>query len=112
MHEHAHSHGLIDPSIKRSRRGLRAVGLSLAVLGLTASAQMAIYLASGSVALLADLIHNFGDAATAIPLGIAFLLRSERAERGAGLFVVLAIFVSACVAGYEAIDRLINPQTP
>jgi cation diffusion facilitator family transporter len=112
MHEHAHSHGLIDPSIKRSRRGLRAVGLSLAVLGLTASAQVSIYLTSGSVALLADLIHNFGDAATAFPLGIAFLLRSERAERGAGLFVVLAIFVSACVAGYEAIDRLINPQTP
>jgi hypothetical protein len=50
---------------------------------------------SGSVALLADLIHNFGDAATAIPLGIAFLMRSESAERGAGLFVVLAIFVSA-----------------
>jgi cation diffusion facilitator family transporter len=112
MHEHAHSHGLIDPSIKRSRQGLRAVALSLAVLGLTALIQLAIYLASGSVALLADLIHNFGDAATAIPLGIAFLLRSERAERGAGLFVVLAIFVSACVAGYEAVARLINPQTP
>ncbi|HEV7562448.1 MAG TPA: cation diffusion facilitator family transporter [Solirubrobacterales bacterium] len=112
MHEHAHSHGLIDPSVKRSRQGLRAVALSLAVLGLTALIQLAIYLASGSVALLADLIHNFGDAATAIPLGIAFLLRSERAERGAGLFVVLAIFVSACVAGYEAVARLINPQTP
>jgi cation diffusion facilitator family transporter len=112
MHEHAHSHGLIDPRIKRSRRGLRAVGLSLAVLGLTASAQMAIYLASGSVALLADLIHNFGDAATAIPLGIAFLLRSEVAERRAGLFVVLAIFVSACVAGYEAVLRLVEPQRP
>jgi cation diffusion facilitator family transporter len=112
MHEHAHSHGLIDPSIKRSRAGLRAVGLSLAVLGLTALIQVGIYLASGSVALLADLIHNFGDAATAIPLGIAFLLRSERAERVAGLFVVLAIFISACVAGYEAIDRLIDPETP
>jgi cation diffusion facilitator family transporter len=112
MHEHAHSHGLIDPGVKRSRQGLRAVGLSLAVLGLTALIQLAIYIVSGSVALLADLIHNFGDAATAIPLGIAFLLRSERAERGAGLFVVLAIFVSACVAGYEAVDRLINPETP
>lgn len=109
---HGHSHGLIDPSIKRSREGLRAVGLSLAVLGLTALAQVAIYVASGSVALLADLIHNFGDAATAIPLGIAFLLRSERAERGAGLFVVLAIFVSACVAGYAAIARLIHPEAP
>jgi cation diffusion facilitator family transporter len=109
---HGHSHGLVDPSIKRSREGLRAVGLSLAVLGLTALAQVAIYAATGSVALLADLIHNFGDAATAIPLGIAFLLRSERAERGAGLFVVLAIFISACVAGYEAISRLIDPQAP
>jgi cation diffusion facilitator family transporter len=110
--DHGHSHGLVDPSIKRSRAGLRAVGLSLAVLGLTALAQVVIYTSSGSVALLADLIHNFGDAATAIPLGIAFLLRSERAERGAGLFVVLAIFISACVAGFEAVSRLINPQTP
>jgi len=111
-HGHGHSHGLLDPSIKRSREGLKAVGLSLAVLGLTALAQVAIYLSTGSVALLADLIHNFGDAATAIPLGIAFLLRSESAERGAGLFVVAAIFVSACVAGVEAISRLIHPQTP
>jgi cation diffusion facilitator family transporter len=109
---HGHSHGLVDPSIKRSREGLRAVGLSLVVLGLTALVQLVIYLASGSVALLADLIHNFGDAATAIPLAIAFLLRSERAERGAGLFVVFAIFVSACVAGIESVSRLINPQTP
>jgi cation diffusion facilitator family transporter len=111
-HDHGHSHGLIDPSIKRSRAGLRAVGLSLAVLGLTALAQVAIYVATGSVALLADLIHNFGDAATAIPLGIAFLLRSESAERKAGLFVVFAIFVSACVAGMEAVNRLINPHSP
>jgi cation diffusion facilitator family transporter len=111
-HGHGHSHGLIDPSIKRSRAGLRAVGLSLLVLGLAALAQLAIYVATGSVALLADLIHNFGDAATAIPLGIAFLLRSERAERVAGLFVVFAIFVSACVAGVEAVSRLIHPREP
>jgi divalent metal cation (Fe/Co/Zn/Cd) transporter len=111
-HGHGHSHGLIDPSIKRSRAGLRAVGLSLAVLGLTALAQMTIYVLTGSVALLADLIHNFGDAASAITLGIAFMLRSESAERKAGLFVVLAIFASACVAGVEAVNRLINPQTP
>jgi cation diffusion facilitator family transporter len=109
---HGHSHGLIDPSIKRSRAGLRAVGISLAVLGLTALIQLAIYIATGSVALLADLIHNFGDAATAIPLAIAFLLRSERAERGAGLFVVLAIFISACVAGVESVQRLLHPQEP
>jgi len=84
--------------------------LSLLVLGLTALIQVAIFASSGSIALLADLIHNFGDAATAIPLGIAFALRSQRAERGAGYFVVLAIFVSACVAGYEAVDRLLSPE--
>jgi cation diffusion facilitator family transporter len=109
---HGHSHGLVDESIKRSREGLIAVGLSLAVLGLTATVQLAIFIASGSVALLADLIHNFGDAATAIPLAIAFLLRSQKAERIAGLFVVAAIFISACVAGAEAVSRLIHPQTP
>ncbi len=109
---HGHSHGLVDESIKRSREGLKAVGLSLAVLAVAALAQTAIFLASGSVALLADLIHNFGDAGTAIPLGAAFLLRSARAERIAGLFVVAAIFISACVAGVEAISRLIHPQTP
>lgn len=111
-HEHGggHSHGLIDPSIKRSRAGIRAVVLSLIVLAITALAQLAIFAISGSVALLADLIHNFGDAATAIPLGIAFALRSERAERGAGYFVVAAIFVSACGAGYEAVARLVHPE--
>lgn len=107
---HGHSHGLVDPSIVRSRAGLRAVAQSLAVLGATALAQLAIFFLTGSVALLADLIHNFGDAATAIPLGAAFYLRSFRAEKIAGLFVVLAIFVSACVALYETIARLIDPQ--
>src|SRR3954447_5775427 len=109
-HGHSHSHGLVDESIKRSREGLRAVGLALLVLGLTAAAQLAVFVASGSIALLADLIHNVGDAATAIPLGIAFAIRSARAERWAGLAVVFAIFVSACVAGYEAVARLIHPQ--
>ena len=60
----------------RSRAGLRTVALSLGILGLTALAQTAIFVATDSVALLADLVHNFGDAATAIPVGIAFLLRS------------------------------------
>jgi len=78
----------------------------------TAALQAAIFLASGSVALLADLIHNAGDALTAVPLGIAFVLRSARAERVAGLVVVAAIFISACVALYETIERLINPQNP
>jgi cation diffusion facilitator family transporter len=111
-HDHGHSHGLVDPSIKRSREGVRAVTFSLAVLGATAIAQTLVYLLSGSVALLADLIHNFGDALTAVPLGAAFLMRSWTAERTAGLFVVAAIFVSACVAGFEAIDRLVHPSAP
>jgi cation diffusion facilitator family transporter len=107
---HGHTHGLIDPMIKRSRAGLRATGLALLVLGLTAAIQTVVFIASGSIALLADLIHNFGDAATALPLGAAFALRSLRAERWAGLTVVLAIFGSACVAGYEAIVRLVDPR--
>src|ERR671914_1310550 len=107
---HAHSHGLVDASIKRSRAGVRAVGLALLILGLTAIAQAIVFAASGSVALLADLIHNAGDAATAIPLGIAFALRSAAAERLAGLAVVLAILASACVAGFEAVNRLIDPR--
>src|SRR5215203_5509706 len=109
-HAHGHSHGLVDRSIMRSKAGLRATGLALLVLGVTAALQAIVYVSSGSIALLADLIHNVGDAATAIPLGIAFALRSARAERWAGLAVVFAIFVSACVAGYEAIVRLIDPQ--
>jgi cation diffusion facilitator family transporter len=111
-HGHGHSHGLVHASIRRSRAGLRAVLASLAVLGAAAALQTLIFVVSGSVALLADLIHNFGDALTAVPLGVAFLLRSERAERTAGLFVVAAIFVSACVAGIEAIGRLIHPDAP
>ena len=65
---------------------------------------------SGSVALLADLIHNIGDALTAVPVGAAFLLRSARAERWAGYAVVFAIFVSACVALWQSIERLLNPE--
>lgn len=109
-HAHGHSHGLVDRSILRSREGVKAVGLSLAILGLTAAAQLAIFVFSNSVALLADLVHNFGDALTAVPLGIAFFLRSFRAEKVAGLAVVLAIFISACVALYETIQRFLNPE--
>jgi cation diffusion facilitator family transporter len=118
-HDHAHAHGedghphgLVHDSIKRSREGIRAVSLSLAVLGLTAIAQTVVFIASGSIALLADLIHNYGDALTAVPLGIAFALRSEVAERRAGLAVVAAIFISACVAGVEAVGRLLHPAAP
>jgi cation diffusion facilitator family transporter len=108
-HAHHHSHGLVDDSIKRSRAGVRAVALALLVLGLSAGAQAAVFALSGSVALLADLIHNAGDAATAIPLGIAFALRSAKAERWAGMAVVVAILASACVAGVEAVRRLVDP---
>ncbi len=109
-HEHGHSHGLVDPSIMRSRAGVRAVLWSLAVLGATALLQAVIFVLTGSVALLADLIHNAGDALTAIPVGAAFLLRSHRAERWAGYAVVFAILVSASVALYESIERLLHPQ--
>lgn len=109
-HGHGHSHGLVDRSIVRSREGVKAVSISLAVLGIAAGVQVAVFVLSGSVALLADLIHNFGDALTAVPLGIAFFLRSRRGEKLAGLAVVFAIFVSACVALYETIQRFIHPQ--
>jgi cation diffusion facilitator family transporter len=89
---------------------LKAVAWSIAVLGVAAAAQTLVFALTNSVALLADLIHNFGDALTAVPLAIAFYLRSFRAEKIAGLFVVLAIFVSACVAFYETIQRFIHPQ--
>ncbi|HEU5404710.1 MAG TPA: cation diffusion facilitator family transporter [Gaiellaceae bacterium] len=108
--DHGHSHGLVDRSIVRSRAGVRTVAISLAVLALTAAVQVIIFVLSNSVALLSDLIHNFGDALTALPLGIAFYLRSFRGEKLAGLAVVLTIFVSACVALYETIQRLIHPQ--
>lgn len=109
-HEHDHSHGLVDRSILRSRAGVKAVALSLLILGVTAGAQVVIFAFSNSVALLADLIHNFGDALTAVPLGIAFFLRSARGEKIGGLGVVTAIFVSACVALYETLQRFIHPQ--
>jgi len=108
--EHGHSHGLVHSSIKRSREGLRAVAASLVILGLTAVLQIGVFVLSGSIALLADLIHNIGDALTAVPLGAAFLMRSFKAEKYAGYFVVVTIFISACVAFYESIDRLLNPE--
>jgi divalent metal cation (Fe/Co/Zn/Cd) transporter len=109
--DHGHSHGLVDRSILRSRAGIRAVSWSLAILTVTALAQAFIYSRTLSVALLADLIHNFGDALTAIPLGLAFFFRSLRGERLAGLAVVLAIFISALVALGQTIERFIHPRT-
>ena len=109
--DHGHSHGLVDASIKRSREGIEAVLLSFLVLGATAALQIVVFVLSGSIALLADLIHNGGDALTAVPLGAAFMMHSFKAEKYAGYFVVATIFVSACVAFGESVDRLINPQS-
>ncbi len=107
---HGHTHGLVDRSIVESREGVRAVSISLLILLGAAGAQTVIFLTTGSVALLADLIHNYGDSLTALPLGAAFYLRSARAERLAGLAVVGAILISALVALYETIDRLVHPE--
>ncbi|PRC46027.1 hypothetical protein C6A85_92185, partial [Mycobacterium sp. ITM-2017-0098] len=118
-----HSHDAsdsIDNALESSAAGIRAVKISLLVLGATALAQIVIVLISGSVALLADTIHNFSDALTAIPLWIAFAVGTKaatrrytygfgRAEDLAGLFVVAMIALSAAVAGIESIRRLINP---
>lgn len=86
--------------------------VSLAILALTAATQAAVYIGTGSVALLADLIHNAGDALTAVPLGAAFLLRSARVERGAGFAVVAAILLSAVAAGVFALLRIVDPVAP
>ena len=110
-HGHGHTHGLVDPSIVRSRAGVRAVSWSLAILAVTAALQAVVFMLSGSVALLADLIHNGGDALTAIPLGLAFFAVNRKAERWAGYAVVGTIFVSACVAGGEALYRVFNPHS-
>jgi len=110
MSTHGHLHGpFVDRSIIRSRAGIKAVSLSLVVLTVTAAVQTAIYVVVLSVALLADLIHNFGDALTAIPLGLAFFLRSARGERWAGFAVVFTIFVSAVVALVH--DPALHPST-
>jgi len=107
---HGHTHGRVDPSVVRSREGVRAVSISLGVLAATAALQAVVFMLSGSVALLADLIHNGGDALTAIPLAVAFLARSRRGEQQAGYFVVFVIFVSASVASVAAVDRLLHPE--
>ena len=118
---HAHTHGVVDPSILATELGIRAVRWSFAGLFLTAFFQLIIVYYSGSIALLADTIHNFGDALTAIPLLFAFLLGRwkptkrftygyGRVEDLAGVFVVLMILLSAIVAGYLSIDRFIHPQ--
>lgn len=119
---HAHTHGVIDPSVFTTQRGIWAVKWSFFGLFATALLQVVIVFLSGSVALLADTIHNFGDAATAIPLWIAFTLARRkpskrftygygRVEDLAGVAIVLTILFSAIVAGYESIDRFLHPRT-
>jgi len=118
---HGHTHGLIDPSITTTERGIWAIKWSFIILGLTAALQLVVVFVSGSVALLADTIHNIGDATTAIPLWIAFVLVRRkpsktftyglgRVEDIAGILIVLIILFSAIVAAYESINRLIDPQ--
>lgn len=119
-----HSHDAadsIDSALESSERGIRAVKISFGALMITAASQLAVIFVSGSVALLADTIHNFSDALTAVPLFIAFRLARRpptrrytygygRAEDLAGLFVIAMITLSAIIAAYEAITRLISPQ--
>src|SRR5215212_8226496 len=116
---HGHTHGVIDPSLTTTARGIWAIKWSFVILAITAVLQLGVVF--GSVALLADTIHNIGDATTAIPLWVAFVLARREASKTftyglgrvedlAGLLIVLIILFSAIVAGYEAIIRLIYPQ--
>ena len=111
----------IDSALEASAEGIRALKISLVGLGATAIAQLVVVLLTGSTALLADTIHNFSDALTALPLWVAFVLGRRaasrrytygygRAEDLAGVFIVLMIALSAVVAGYESIRRLIDPE--
>ncbi|MHC5907162.1 cation diffusion facilitator family transporter [Streptomyces sp. S6] len=134
-HTHAHGHRLrhllrphshetadkLDPALESSARGMRALWISLAVLGATALAQAAVVALSGSVALLGDTVHNAADALTAVPLGIAFVLGRRaatrrftygygRAEDLAGIVIVLTIAASAVFAGWVAVGRLLDPR--
>jgi len=119
-----HSHDAadsVDPALESSQKGIRALWISLVVLAVTAALQLGIVVVSGSVALLADTIHNISDALTAVPLWIAFAIGRRpatrrytygygRAEDLAGVCIVVAIAASAVVAGYESVLRLVHPQ--
>jgi len=118
---HGHTHGVIDATIATTDRGIWAIKWSFVILTVTAALQMVVVFLSSSVALLADTIHNIGDATTAIPLWVAFMLARRRpsttfsyglgrVEDLAGIVIVLIILFSAIVAGYQAIERLIHPQ--
>ncbi|MFI5489141.1 cation diffusion facilitator family transporter [Micromonospora echinaurantiaca] len=120
-----HSHDSadsVDEALERSAEGIRALKISLIALGVTAALQALVVLVSGSVALLADTLHNLGDALTAVPLWIAFVLGRRganrrytygygRAEDIAGVFILLAIAASAAVTAYESVDRLLHPRS-
>ncbi len=119
---HGHTHGVIDPTIVTTERGIWAVKWSFVGLFATAVLQVVIVYLSGSVALLADTIHNFGDAATAIPLWVAFLFARVkpskrfpyglgRVEDLAGMIIVGIILFSALVAAYESVDRFFHPRS-
>lgn len=120
---HSHDPGdSLDEALTSDKRGIRALKLSLIALGVTAALQLVVVFLSSSVALLADTVHNFSDALTAIPLWVAFVIGSRaatrrytfgyrRAEDLAGLFVLVMIALSALIAGWESIDRLVHPQT-
>ena len=119
-----HSHDgadSVDDALEASRQGVRAVKISLGILGMTALLQVVVVIISGSVALLADTVHNFSDALTAVPLWVAFVIGRRPASRRytygfgriedlAGLFIVAMIAISAVVAGVESIRRFFEPQ--
>jgi Co/Zn/Cd efflux system component len=120
-HGHGHTHGVVDPSITTSERGIWAIKWSFIGLFITAAIQIFVVYLSKSVGLLADTIHNFGDAATAIPLWVAFALARwkpskrftygyGRVEDLAGVAIVLTITFGAVVAGYESIRQFMHPQ--
>ncbi len=120
-HGHRHTHGKADPSVLATSKGLWAVKWSFIGMMITAVVQLFIVFMSGSVSLLADTIHNFGDAATAVPLAIAFILARRKPSKSfsygygkvedlAGVIIVLLILFSAVVAGYESVNRFFNPQ--
>lgn len=119
--EHDHTHGVIDPSLFSTERGVQALKWSLGGLMLTAVLQIVVVYFTDSVALLADTIHNFGDALTALPLWVAFRVGTwkptrrftygfGRVEDLAGAFIIFMILVSAVVAANESLLRLVNPQ--
>src|SRR5262245_18949444 len=119
---HDHTHGTVDPALLTTQRGIWAVKWSLIGLAATAAFQVVVFVASGSISLLADTIHNIADAGTAIPLWVAFILARRkpsqrftygygRVEDIGGVLIILIIFLSAVFAGYQSLDRLHNPQT-